>query len=111
MHNLAINKTVNKSIVTVTVTQSGVNTAGENITLECSLSGTNDTDKITFHWSNERRILSAGNISSSITVSTSGQYLHFTPLQQQHAGVYTCTAATATGATEYNSTNLSVNGI
>ena len=97
--------------MTVAVIQSGVNTAGENFTLECSLNGTNDTDDVTFQWSNEISILNASNISSTITVSTADQYLHFTPLQQQHKGVYTCTAVTVNGATESKSITLSVNGI
>ena len=99
-------------IAAVTI-QTGINTAGDNFTLECSLSGTNDTDDVVFQWFNDRTILSANNISSDITVSTSGhaQQLHFTPLQQQHEGVYTCTVATVNGATESKSTIVTVNGI
>ena len=96
--------------MTVNISQSGVNTAGENFIMECYLSGTNDTDDVTFQWSNERNILIASNISNAIAVSTSGRHLHFIPLQQLHEGMYTCTA-TVNGATEYVSTTLSVNGI
>ena len=97
--------------MTVSIIQSGVNSAGENFTLECTLNGTNDTDDVIFQWSDERSILSASNISSAITVSTSGRYLYFIPLQQQLTGIYTCTAVTVNGATESKSTTLSVNGI
>ena len=69
--------------------------------------GTNDTDDVTFKWSN---VLSSSNISSAVTVTTSGRYLHFIPLQQQHEGMYICTA-TVNGATKFKSTNLSVNSI
>ena len=89
--------------VTITITHSGVNTAGDTYTLECYVNGTKST---IIQWLDEQGTPVFSDGSRAITNSTPGSFLHFSPLQQSHEGIYTCSA----GAAVSQSANLSVNG-
>ena len=68
------------------ITPSGNNLAGENYSLECSAS---ITDQLTLSWlDSEDMEVSSGMVTSTGSVST----LTFNPLIATHAGTYTCRA-------------------
>ena len=99
------------SKVDISITHSGLNFAGENLTLECSVSGTNVL--AAFQWSDGRGDLENNTdtrdmISTSATATASS--LHFTPLQESHEGTYNCCVIIG-GAKESKSVNVSVNGM
>ena len=106
MHTLSV-KMHTIPIVTVTITHSGLNTAGEDYTLECSMNGTNDS--AIFQWLDELGTPLINDGSRKIVNSTSSSYLQFIPLQQSHEEAYTCNATIAS-VTESKSAKLSVNG-
>ena len=94
----------------LTITHSGLNLAGENFTLECSVSGTSVL--AAFQWSDGRGDLDNNADKRDITISATAtaSILHFTPLQLSHRGTYTCNVV-IDGATESKSVNVSVNGV
>ena len=85
--------------VTITVapiTSSGIKTAGESYTLECTVTVTGSTDQPTIIWLDNGAVISSTTtrMVSGITGSA-GSYsttLTFNPLAASHAGTYTCRA-------------------
>ena len=76
-------------ITDVSITTSGTATAGENYSLECTVTVTGSTDQPTITWL-------MGPMDNMITsgVMTAGSMstLTFNPLAASHAGTYTCRA-------------------
>ena len=90
--------------MTVVIIHYGMNTAGEDYTLECYVNGTNSS--MTFQWLGTPVL---NNDSVTITNSATRSQLQFFPLRQSHTGTYTCTASTGE-STESKSTYVKVNG-
>ena len=80
-------------MLTVSITPSGTNTAGETYSLVCSATVTGSSDQPTISW-----LDAMNNIVPSEMVTTTGSMstLTFDPLAASHAGTYTC-RATVTG--------------
>ena len=92
--------------VTVAITPSGVNTAGENYSLECTINGF----AATFQWIDEKGVLIVSQGSRRIvSVSPSSSQLQLAPLHQTHGGNYTCTA-NVSGTMESKSIAVHVRG-
>ena len=65
--------------IAVMITSGGTPTAGQNYSLDCSVSGT--TDPATYQW-----------FDNNGTLLTNTSQLQFSPLLASHAGTYTCRA-------------------
>ena len=76
------------------ITSTGTSTAGETFSLDCSVSGTDDS--ATYQWSD----------SNGTRLANTSQ-LQFSPLLASHAGTYTC-EATVGGVVVENSTTLEI---
>ena len=78
--------------VSVSITTSGTNTAGETYSLVCSVTVNGSTDTPTITWLDP---MNSQVPSEMHMVSTTGSMstLTFTPLSASHAGTYTCKAA------------------
>ena len=76
--------------ITVSITASGINTAGETYSLECSATVSGSTGQPTITW-----LDSMNNPVSSEMFATTGSMstLTFNPLAASHTGNYTCRAA------------------
>ena len=85
-------------MVSVSITASGTNTAGETYSLVCSVTVTGSTDTPTITWFD-----SMDSTVPSDMVSTTGSMstLAFNPLSTSHAGTYTC-RATVDGGMQTN---------
>ena len=79
----------------VMITTSGTATAGQNYSLECSVTGT--TDPATYQW-----------LDSNGTQLTGSSQLEFSPLLTSDAGTYTCRATVGSVVVEGSNT-LEVN--
>ena len=73
--------------ISISITTSGTNTAGETYSLECSTTVTGSTDQPTITWLDPMN-----NPVPSEMVATTGSMstLTFNPLATSHAGTYTC---------------------
>ena len=73
--------------ISLSITASGTNTAGETYSLECSATVTGSTDQPTITWLDPMN-----NTVPSEMVTTTGSMstLTFNPLAASHAGTYTC---------------------
>ena len=90
--------------ITVAVTSSSRNTAGESYSLECFVTVTGSADQPTITW----LIGPMDNVITSGVVTTGSiSTLTFSPLAASHAGTYTC-RATVDNATESASTTVTV---
>ena len=100
-------KSTSVNIISLSITASGTNTAGETYSLECSATVTGSTDQPTITW-----LDTMNNPVPSEMVTTTGSMstLTFNPLAASHAGTYTC-RVTAGGATETQTSTLIVNGM
>ena len=76
-------------MVTVSITASGTNTAGETYSLVCSVTVTGSTDQPTITWSGP---MNNPVPSEMVTTTGSMSTLTFNPLSASHAGTYTCRA-------------------
>ena len=91
----------------VNITPSGLNTAGENYSLECSVNGF----EATLQWTDERGVpLASQDYRQINTTSPSSSQLQFSPLHQTHGGNYTCTA-NVSGTMESQSIVVHVRGM
>ena len=90
--------------ITVSITASGTNTAGETYSLVCSATVTGSTDQPTITWLDDDVEIS-NETTRTVTASTmrpSGDYsstLTFDPLVASHSWTYTC-RATVGGAVQ-----------
>ena len=89
-------------LLTVSITTSGTNTAGETYSLVCSATVTGSTDQPTITWLDQMN-----NTVPSEMVTTTGSMstLTFNPLAASHAGTYTC-RATVTGKVTQTDTKV-----
>ena len=80
-------------MVTLSITATGTNTAGETYRLVCSVTVAGSTPQQTITWSGPMN-----NTVPSEMVTTTGSMntLTFNPLSASHAGTYTCRAQIAT---------------
>ena len=90
--------------ITVSITASGTNTAGETYSLECSATVTGSTHQRTITWLDPMN-----NTVPSEMVTTTGSMstLTFDPLAASHAGTYTC-RTTVGGAVQTATENVTV---
>ena len=91
--------------ITVSITTSGTNIAGETYSLECSATVTGSVDQPTVTW-----LDSVNNPVHSEMVTTTGSMstLTFDPLAASHAGTYTCRATVAGNVTQTDTKVVSV---
>ena len=75
--------------ITVRITASGTNTAGETYSLECSATVTGSTDEPTITWLDP---MNNPVPSGLVAMTGSMSNLTFNPLSAFHAGNYTCRA-------------------
>ena len=94
-------------LVTLTISHSGVDIAGESYILQCLVNGTSNVRE--FQWLDERGSPVAGEEQIISSPKSSGSQLQFSPLHQSHGGTYTC-SVTIAGTIRSESTSLSVNG-
>ena len=100
--------------ISLSITASGTNTAGETFNLECSATVTGSTDQPTITWlvdgceitTNATWIVSATSVDGDNYSST----LTFNPLAASYAGTYTC-VVTIGGANQTNTSTVIVNGM
>ena len=88
------------------ITSSGSPTAGGMYTLECSVSGTNDS-AMSFQWflgPADNRTQLTSDDSFTINSNSSISQLQFTSLRASHGGHYTCQATVGGVAVEGNTT-------
>ena len=92
--------------ISLSITASGTNTAGETYSLECSATVIGSSDQPTFIW-----LGPMNNPVPSEMVTTTGSMstLIFDPLAASHAGTYTC-RVTAGDVTETEIFTVIVNG-
>ena len=67
----------------------GVNTAGETYSLQCSVTVTGSTDQPTITWLDP---MNSPVLSDMVTTTGNVKTLMFSPLEASHAGNYTCSA-------------------
>ena len=92
--------------ITVSITASGTNTAGETYSLECSAAVTGSTDQPTITWLDPmNNPIPSGMVTTTGSTST----LTFNPLSASHTGTYTC-RATLGGESDEDSFNVSILG-
>ena len=93
--------------ISLSITASGTNTAGQTYRLVCSATVTGSTDQPTFTWLDPMN-----NQVPSVMVATTGSMstLTFSPLTVSHAGTYTCKVTTE-GVTEIQTTTFIVKGM
>ena len=77
------------------ITYTGIQTAGQNYSLDCSVTGT--TDPATYQW-----------FDSNGTQLTNTSQLQFSPLLASHDGTYTCRATVGSVVVE-NSDIVKIN--
>ena len=75
--------------MSVSITPSGTNTAGETYSLVCSVTVTGSTDTPTITWLDP---MNSQVPSEMISTTGSMTTLTFNPLSASHAGTYTCRA-------------------
>ena len=91
--------------ITVTITTSGTNTAGDTYSLQCSATVTGSTDQPTTSWLNAmNNPVSSGMVTATGAMST----LTFSPLAFSHAGTYTCRATVLGNVTQADTRVVSV---
>ena len=91
--------------ISVSITASGTNTAGQTYRLVCSATVTGSTDQPTFTWLDPmNNSVPSGMVTTTGNMST----LTFSPLAISHAGTYTC-RVTAGGVTETQTYDIIVN--
>ena len=95
--------------LTVQITLSGSNTAGEQYTLTCSASVDGTTDTPSFQWLGPDGMMVTTTDSLMITDTPSSSILQFDPLQSSHEGNYTCQVTVGT-AIEMRSFQVNVEG-
>ena len=95
--------------ITVSITASGTNTAGETYSLECSATVTGSTGQLTITWfDRDSAEISSSNATRMVSATVNrggGSYsstLTFNQLSASHAGTYTC-RATLGGASDEKS--------
>ena len=92
--------------ISLSITASGTNTAGETYSLECSATVTGSTDQPTITWLDPMNEVPSEMVTTTGSMST----LTFNPLAASHAGTYTC-RVTAGGVTETQTSTVIVNGM
>ena len=75
--------------ISVSITPSGTNTAGETYSLVCSVTVAGSTDTPTITWLDP---MDSQVPSDMVSTTGSMSTLTFTPLSASHAGTYTCRA-------------------
>ena len=88
--------------LTLSITTSGTNTAGETYNLVCSATVTGSTDQPTITWLDP---INNTVPSEMITTTGSMSTLTFNPLAASHTGTYTC-RATITGNVTHTDTKV-----
>ena len=86
-HLLTLNNQFTPVDISLSITTSGTNTAGETYSLECSATVTGSIDQPTITWLDPMN-----NTVPSVMVTTTSSMstLTFNPLAASHAGTYTC---------------------
>ena len=93
--------------ISISVTASGTNTAGQTYRLVCSATVTGSNDQPTFTWLDPmNNPVPSGMVTTTGSMST----LTFSSLTVSHAGTYSC-RVTAGGVTETQTTTVTLNGI
>ena len=92
--------------ISLSITASGTNTAGQTYRLVCSATVTGSTDQPTFTWLNP---INNTVLSGMVTTTGSMSTLTFSPLTVSNAGTYTC-RVTAGGVTETQTTTVVISG-
>ena len=91
--------------ISVSISASGSNTAGQTYRLVCSATVTGSTNQPTFTWLDPiNNTVPSGMVNTTGSIST----LTFSPLAVSHAGNYTC-RVTAGGVTETQTTTVVLN--
>ena len=93
--------------ISISITASGTNIAGETYSLECSATVTGSTDQPTITWLDQ---INNPVPSEMVTTTGSMSTLTFNPLVASHAGTYTCRVS-AGGVTETQTFTVIVNGM
>ena len=94
--------------ISLSITASGTNTAGQTYRLVCSATVTGSTDQPTFTWLDPmNNPVPSGMVT---TLMDSMSTLTFSSLTVSNAGTYTC-RVTAGGVTETQTTTVVLNGI
>ena len=101
------NQSTPVNIISLSITTSGTNTAGETYSLECSATVTGSTDQPTITWLDP---MNNPVPSEMVTITGSMSTLTFNPLAASHAGTYTC-RVTAEGVTETQTSTVIMNGM
>ena len=102
-------------IITVSITTSGTNTAGETYSLECSATVVGSTSQPTLTWLHGDVVLS-NDTNRTVSASTMRPYaggiynstLTFEPLATSHAGTYKCRTIVAGNVTQTDTKVVSV---
>ena len=100
----------NGVVIHVTITQSyGTGIAGENYSLECSVSVTGSTDWVLITWLDDAGTseISSTTVTTGIVSAGSNSSTLTNPLATSHAGTYTC-RATLGSAEDTASKNVTV---
>ena len=77
--------------LSVSITHSGDNTAGESYNLRCTVTVTGSTNQPTITWLDSMNNMITSGVETTDSMST----LTFNPLAASHAGIYTCRATLA----------------
>ena len=93
--------------ISLAITASGTNTAGETYSLECSATVTGSTDQPTITWLDP---MNNQVPTEMVTTTSSMSTLTFNPLAASHAGTYTC-RVTAGGVNETQTSTVIVKGM
>ena len=93
-------------MLTVSITHSGTNTAGQAYSLVCSVTVTGSTDTPTITWLDP---MNSQVPSEMVSTTGSMSTLAFNPLSASHAGTYTCRATvTVDGGMQTNANHGAV---
>ena len=94
-------------MISLSITASGTNTAGETYSLMCSATVNGSSDQPTITWLDP---MNSPVLSEMVTTIGNMSTLTFNPLADSHAGTYTC-RVTVGGVTRTQTSTLIVNGM
>ena len=94
------------------ITTSGMNIAGEEYTLNCTLSGVDEnlTSTLELQWHTTNELDITNDTLMNVMVSNFETQLMFNPLKISHEGMYTCQVLNHNNVVQENMINITVNG-